>query len=177
MEEIYYILQIVFVGILVAITAYYAIQTHRQANLLKRQLDEVSHIHSVATRKQSVEEIYEWARYGADEYCFPGHCDRGHYPVSAKDTVQLISLGARALSNSLYIGGDLKDKVQESFGSIATFVKSLKTDTELALLSDSEHERHIKDLQKSLSALSRQLSHVMRLCDTSRVELNTETYR
>jgi gas vesicle protein len=180
MEETYYILQIIFVGILVAVTTYYAIQTHRQADLLKRQLDETSHIHNVATRKQAIERIYEWARYGADEYCISGyrHCDRDHYPISAEDTSHLMSLATRALSNALYVRGDLWDKVNEAWDSMSTLIKkSLKSNTELSPLSDSEYERHIKDLQESVGALSAKLSAVMMLCDRLIVELDRETSR
>ena len=177
MGETYYILQTVFIAILVAITAYYAVQTHRQVDLIKRQLDETIHIHSMTTRRQSTEEIYKWAQYGVDEYCFPGlgRHGRDNYPVSPTNTVQLLSLGTRAISNAAYLGGDLQDKVEAAWDSVGVLLASLKVDIELAQLSDSEYEQHTKDVQKSLKALSNKLQDVMKLCDELRIELHKET--
>ena len=83
MEETYYIWQTVLVGVLVAVTIYYAVQTHRQANLLRRQMNETHRIHSIETLRRSVEEIAEWAQYGANGYCIPGlgGFGRDEYPV------------------------------------------------------------------------------------------------
>jgi len=177
MEETYYILQIIFIGILVAITAYYAIQTHRQADLLKRQLDESSHIHKVAARKQSIEQIYEWVQYGLNAYCMPGlgHCDRSKYPVSAEATSHFLLLGARALGNASYIGGDLLDKVNVALDSMDALLKSIKVDAELSRLSGSEYEHHIKDVQNALATLSEGLAAVMTECEVSKVKLDMET--
>ena len=178
MEETYYIWQIILVGILVAVTIYYAIQTHRQANLLKRQMDETRYIHNIATLKQSIEQIYEWAQYGVNEYCIPGlgRFDRGNYPVSTKATTHLVLSGARALGNASYIGGDLWDNVKQAYDSMETVVASLGVDTTLELLSDSEYERHIEDFQKSLEALSDEFSDVMVACRNLMVGLDMETY-
>jgi len=177
MGETYYILQTVLIAILVAVTAYYAVQTHRQVDLIKRQLDETMHIHSVTTRRQSTEEIYKWAQYGADEFCMPGlgHHDRGNYPVGATEMAQFLSLGTRAISNAAYLGGDLRDKVEEAWDSVGKLLVSLKTDIKLAQLSDSEYEQHTKDVQKAIAALSKKLQGVMKSCDELRVRLYEET--
>jgi len=177
MEEIYYIWQIILVAVLVAVTIYYAIQTHRQANLLKRQMNESRNIHRIGTLRQSIEEIEEWAQYGVNEYCIPGlgRFDRGKYPVSVAGTTRLVSLGNRALGNASYIGGDLQNKVKQSWDTMVSSIKSQKTDTQLNILSDAEYEQHIDDFQKSLGNLSKQLSEVIRLCQDLRIKLDMET--
>jgi hypothetical protein len=176
-EETYYVSQIILVGVLVAVTIYYAVQTHRQANLLKRQLDETRYIRNIATIRQSIEQIDEWAQYGINEYCIPrlGRFGRDEYPVSVKNTTHLILSGGRALGNASYIGGDLWDKVKQTYDFMARLFESIRSDTELSLLTDSEHELHLKDFQKSLGVLSEQFSEVITLCRDLRVEVDRET--
>lgn len=177
MEATYYIWQTVLVGALVAVTIYYAVQTHRQVNLLKRQMNESRRIHNIVTLRQSIEEIEEWAQYGTNEYCIPalGRFGRGEYPVSVQATMRLLSLGGRALGNASNIGGDLWDKVKKSWDIMERLFTCMKSDTELNLLSDSEHERHIRDFQESIETLSGQFSEVIILCRDLRVRLDKET--
>lgn len=177
MEETYYIWQIVLIGILVVVTIYYAVQAHRQANLFKRQMNETRYIRNIGTLRRSVEEIEEWAQYGIHEYCIPGQgrFGREEFPVSVKSTTRLLLLGGRALGNASYIGGDLWGKVKQSWDTMDELFASMKSDTQLDLLSDSEHKRYINDFQESLDTLAEQLTEVIRLCRDFRIELDMET--
>ena len=87
----------------------------------------------------------------------------------------MVSLGNRALGNASYIGGDLQNKVKQSWDTMVSSIKSQKTDTQLNILSDAEYEQHIDDFQKSLGNLSKQLSEVIRLCQDLRIKLDMET--
>lgn len=148
--EGYYVGQLILVGVLVLITGYYAIQTHRQVNLLKEQLDESSKARTKDEKIASLDRISSWATDLINALLLPDMQERIDIAASL---APFLSKVPSVLADTMKFDDELKDEFRKASTAVHKYVTAIQQGTDIKKLLPL-----VEDLTKCLYSLNRSTS-------------------
>ncbi|MBE9512973.1 MAG: hypothetical protein IMY77_02815 [Chloroflexi bacterium] len=136
--ETYYLWQIILVGVLVAVTIYYAVQTYRQANLLKEQIEENRKRYEEERRIRAAERVLSWAEESFDVLARPTrYKDLSQQKVDLIIRLQPSHVKSYSILHFVEkLGGELNTKTKTAYICFSKFIATLGTEEDITRLKE-----------------------------------------